>query len=332
MAHVSIAIPVYNEAEVLTELHRRLDAALAKLPHSFEIVFADDGSTDETPALLAELAAADPRVRVVRLSRNFGHQAATTAAFRHASGDAVVLMDADLQDPPEVISELIDAWSDGARVVLARRRTRKETGLRGVLLKAFHPVYRWLSDSPIPSGVGSFSLLDRRAADELAALPENNRYLPGLRWWIGFETREVEYDRDEREAGRPSQTLGRLLRLGLDAIFSFSYKPLRAATLLGLSVSAFSFTYAFVLIVLRLLEMNVVRGFTTQTVTTFFLGGVQLVFIGILGEYLLRILDEVKARPLYIVESVIGGSSEGDTDRSSTGPRDDGEADAEPGS
>jgi dolichol-phosphate mannosyltransferase len=308
MALISVCIPVYNEEETLSVLYERLVAATASLAHEVEIVFVDDGSTDRSEQILRDIATADARVRVVRLSRNFGHQPACTAAVRYSSGDAVILMDGDLQDPPELIPELVREWENGAHVVLARRRSRRETGVRGVLINAFHRTFRWLSGTPMPTDVGVFSLMSAQVADEIARMPERNRYLPGLRWWVGHRGSEVWYDRDPRSVGAPKQSLDRLFMYALDAVFSFSYRPLRAATVLGLAVSGFSFAYAVILLLLRLFEVNVVLGFTTQAVATFFFGGVQLIFIGILGEYMGRIYDEVKRRPLYVVEAVHGSA------------------------
>jgi dolichol-phosphate mannosyltransferase len=309
MALISVGLPVYNEEETLAPLYARLVAATANLGHDLELVFVDDGSSDRTEAILGELAAKDPRVRVVRLSRNFGHQPACTAAVRYSSGDAVVLMDADLQDPPELIPALVREWEKGARVVLARRRSRPETGMRGLLINAFHRTFHWLTGAAMPADVGVFSLMSAEVAAEIARMPERNRYLPGLRWWVGHRWTEVWYDREHRAGGAPKQSLEHLFVYALDAIFSFSYRPLRAATVLGLAVSGLSFAYAVVLLVLRLLEINVVLGFTTQAVAIFFFGGVQLVFIGILGEYTARTYDEVKRRPLYVVEAVTGTAS-----------------------
>jgi dolichol-phosphate mannosyltransferase len=311
MALISVGLPVFNEEETLLPLYERLAAAVAGLRHDVEIVFVDDGSTDRTEQILHEIAGNDPRVRVVRFSRNFGHQPACTAAVRYSAGDAVVLMDADLQDPPELIPALVAEWEKGSRVVLARRRSRPESGVRGLLIRLFHKTFHWLTGAAMPPDVGVFSLMSAQVAGEIGRMPERNRYLPGLRWWVGHRWTEVWYDREERSAGAPKQSLQRLFFYALDAIFSFSYRPLRAATVLGLAVSGLSFAYAVILLVLRVLEINVVLGFTTQAVAIFFFGGVQLVFIGILGEYTARTYDEVKRRPLYVVEAVHGAKHEG---------------------
>ncbi len=309
MATISITLPIYNEAATISTLYERLNGAAEQISHEMEFVFVDDGSTDATYTKLAELSANDPRIKIVRLSRNFGHQAACTAGLRNSDGDAVVLMDGDLQDPPEVIPELVEAWERGYRVVLARRKSRYEEGLRGWAMSAFYKAFEWLSDVPLPHEVGIFSLMDKTAAQEVAALPERHRYIPGLRWWVGFNVGEVWYDRERRFAGAPKQTLRRLIRYALDAIFGYSYKPLRLAMILGLIVSTASFAYGTILLLLRILGINVVAGFTTQAVAILFLGGLNLTFIGILGEYIARTYDEVKHRPLYVVSEIVKGGN-----------------------
>jgi dolichol-phosphate mannosyltransferase len=306
---LSVAIPLYNEEAVLPSLYARLTAALAAEP-SYEIVFINDGSADGTLAQLRELAARDPRVVALDLSRNFGHQAAVTAGLEAARGDATILMDGDLQDPPEIIPDLLREWRGGYQVVVARRRSRQDSGLRGLAFRLFHRLFGLVSDFPIDPDTGIFGLLDRRAADELIGLRERNRFLPGMRAWVGFRQTTVWYDRAARAAGEPKQTVRRLLRYGFDAVFSFSYKPLRLSWLFGFIVSIFSFIYGAILVIMRLLSINVVLGFTTPTVAIFFLSGVQLITIGILGEYLGRIYDEVKRRPHYIVAERLGQGSD----------------------
>ncbi|MBI4213722.1 MAG: glycosyltransferase family 2 protein [Chloroflexi bacterium] len=302
---ISVVVPLYDEEDVLPALYARTTQALVGT-ESYEIVFVNDGSRDNTLSLLKERAAGDARVLVLNLSRNFGHQAALTAGLDAARGEAVVLMDGDLQDPPEIIPQLIAEWSRGAEVVEAQRRSRQDPGLRGFMFRLFHRWFGFVSDFPIQAEVGTFCLLDRRAADAVVGLQERNRFLPGLRSWVGFSRATVYYDRAARAGGKPKQSLRRLFRYAFDALFSFSYKPLRISWLLGSIVSIFAFTYAAALVVLRLLQINVVTGFTTPTVAILFVGGVQLLAIGILGEYLGRIYDEVKRRPQYIVAERIG--------------------------
>lgn len=304
---VSVVIPLFDEQDVLPELYGRLTAALATTD-SYELIFVNDGSRDRTLPLLRDLIDRDGRVIVLDLSRNFGHQAAVTAGLDAALGRAIILMDGDLQDPPELIPELLAQWREGFQIVEAQRRSRQERGLRGLLLRQFHHWFGLLSDFPVHANTGTFSLLDRDAADALVGLQERNRFLPGLRSWVGFRTATIFYDRAARGGGQPKQTIRLLFRYAFDALFSFSYKPLRLSWLLGCAIAIVSLTYASLLFIQRVLQINVVPGFTTPTVAILFLGGVQLFTIGILGEYLGRIYDEVKRRPQYIVAARLQGS------------------------
>jgi dolichol-phosphate mannosyltransferase len=300
---LNIVIPIHNEEENLPELYQRLRKGCEALGDmSWHVIYVNDGSSDQSMRIMLEQCRRDSRFSVVELSRNFGHQAAISAGLAHADGDAVVLMDGDLQDPPELIPELVARWQDGAQIVRAERRSRQEKGLRRLGFEAFHRVFSWISDFPIPSQTGIFGLLDRQAVAELNRLTEKNRFLPGLRSWLGFRQAVVTYDRRDRAAGQPTQTLKRLIRYGLDAIFSFSYKPLRLMTGIGLCISVAAFVLACIFVIKRLLGIEVAQtGFTTLVTLVLFLGGVQLVAVGVLGEYTARIYDEVKHRPLYIV-------------------------------
>ncbi len=309
---ISIVMPIFNEEALLGELFRRMTAIMDKTQAVFgfgsQWVLVNDGSRDRTLEMLRSFAAEDSRIAVLDLSRNFGHQPAIQAGLEYATGDAVIIMDGDLQDPPELIPELIQSWLDGNRVVVAQRRTRAERGLKGMLFKGFHAMLARVSDLKMETGSGVFGLMDRRAVDEVLRLRERNRFFPGLRAWVGYMQGTVLYDREERAAGAPKQTFGRLVRYAFDAIFSFSLKPLRAIWTLGFIVSLFSIGYALYLLALRVFAINVVPGFTTPTVAILLLGGIQLISIGVLGEYLGRIYDEVKQRPHYIVNEVIKGS------------------------
>jgi glycosyltransferase involved in cell wall biosynthesis len=222
----------------------------------------------------------------------------------------VVILDGDLQDPPELIPELVKVWMQGHKVVVAQRKSRAENGLKGLLFKGFHSMLARISDLKMETGSGVFGLMDRRVVGELLRLHERNRFFPGLRTWVGYEQATVLYDRDKRAAGEPKQSLGRLFRYAFDAIFSFSLKPLRAIWSLGFIISLLSISYGILLILFRILQMNVVSGFTTPTVAILFLGGIQLISIGILGEYLGRIYDEVKQRPHYVINEIITSDSE----------------------
>jgi polyisoprenyl-phosphate glycosyltransferase len=303
---LSLVIPVFNEEAVLPELFTRLTKLFDENPTSaWSAVLVNDGSRDRSLELLKSQAARDPRFVPVELSRNFGFQAAISAGLAEAldrGAEALVTMDADLQDPPELILEMVAKWHEGAEVVLAVRRSRQEKGLRRIGMDLFHAFFGAVADLRMDSNTGTFSLLDRIAASAVCQLPERNRFFPGLRTWVGFKTAEVLYDRQERAAGQPQQTLLRLLRYALDGVFSFSYLPLRLLTYTGVFVSAAGFVIGSFFVIRRLLGVEIAQtGFTTLVTLVLFLGGVQLIGIGILGEYLARVYDEVKQRPPYIV-------------------------------
>ena len=300
---VSVVIPLYNEEQVLPELARRLAAVFDAHPEvKWEVLLVNDGSRDRSAALVQELAARDPRFALLEFSRNFGFQAALAAGLTHAQGDAIVTMDADLQDPPEVIPELVACWRGGAEVVRAVRRSREETGARRLGMDLFHGFFGRVIDFPIEKNTGTFGLLDRVAVDAVNGLPERNRFFPGLRTWVGFQTGEVLYDRKERAAGEPQQTFGKLIRYALDGVFSFSYLPLRVLTYVGIFIALAGFVAALFYAARRILGIETApTGYTTLITVVLFLGGVQLIGIGVLGEYLARVYDEVKQRPPYIV-------------------------------
>ena len=306
---IAIVIPVFNEEAVLPELFARLDALFAAQPGcQWEAVLVDDGSRDHSAELIRAAAARDPRFRLVELSRNFGFQSALSAGLaRTGEADAAVTMDADLQDPPELIPELVAAWRDGADIVRATRRSRSETGLRRAGFDLFHSLYGKLTDYPIEPNTGTFGLLGRVAIEAFNGLPERHRFFPGLRAWIGFRTADVPYDRQERAAGQPQQSFRRLARYAMDGLFSFSYLPLRLLTYCGLFVAGMGFAVGIFFAVRRILGVETAAtGFTTLVTLVLFLGGVQLIGIGVLGEYLGRIYDEVKHRPQYIVKRTLG--------------------------
>jgi glycosyltransferase involved in cell wall biosynthesis len=306
---IAVVIPVYNEEPVLPELFQRLAAVFDREPGwAWSAVLVNDGSRDRSAALIAEQHARDPRFKLVDLSRNFGFQSALAAGLAAAaSADAVVTMDADLQDPPELIPELVTAWHGGAEVVRAVRRTRSETGLRRVAFDLFHKLFGVLTDYPIEPNSGTFGLLGQAAVEAFNHLSERNRFFPGLRAWVGFPRADVLYDRQERAAGQPQQTLRRLVRYAFDGVFSFSYLPLRLLTYAGLFIAWLGFAVGLFFIVRRLLGIEIAQtGFTTLVTLVLFLGGVQLIGIGVLGEYLGRVYDEVKRRPNYIVKRKTG--------------------------
>jgi dolichol-phosphate mannosyltransferase len=297
---LSVTAPVLNEEDVIELFYDRVRAALEGI--DFELVLVDDGSTDRTPQLLAQLAEQDERVRVVELSRNFGYQAAVAAGIDHCTGAAVVTIDADLQDPPELIPELIAEWADGADVVYAARRDRKgESRLKLVTARWFSALFTRLAELDIPTNVGDFRLLDRRAVTALRRMPERNRFMRGMTVWVGFRQSSVPYDRDARQAGDTRYRWRTLLRISLDAISSFSHVPLQLATLVGFIVSFVAFLGLPYVVISRLLDVFVVEGLSTLLFAVLFLGGIQLITLGIIGEYISRIYDEVKHRPLYLV-------------------------------
>jgi len=314
MPKLSVVAPAYNEEAVIEEFVRRVCDALDRAGLEFELIVVDDGSTDATFELLKGMHARDSRVKAVRLSRNFGQEPAVQAGLAAACGEAVVLIDADLQDPPELIPEMVRHWQEGSRVVVAQRVSRAERPLRRLATRLFHWLFRRMTPFGEPADVGLFCLLDRQVADVLRSMPERHRYLRGLRAYVGFEPAVVKYERGGRD-GLPRQSLGKLVRLAADALFSFSYLPLRFSLFAGLIISAFCIFYAAVLFVLGVLGLLFPesffgalreRGFTTTAVAILFLGGVQLVAIGIIGEYLGRIYEEVKRRPNYVVAQTLG--------------------------
>jgi len=297
----SVVAPVYNEDATIEEFYTRVCAALDTLP--FELVLVDDGSSDGTPMKLEALAANDPRVRVVYLSRNFGHQTALTAGLDHARGDAVVMLDADLQDPPEVITTMLDHWRAGCDVVYAVREQRDgESRFKLSTARWFYRLFDKLAQVELQQNSGDFRLLDRRPLDALLSMRERNRFLRGMTVWVGYTQAAVPYHRDSRYAGETKYTLPRMLRFSLDAISSFSHRPLQLATLLGFIISTLAFIAIPVVVVLRILG-SYLPGFSAVTILILLLGGIELIAIGIIGEYVGRIYDEVKGRPLYLVRA-----------------------------
>ena len=303
---LSVVVPVFNEEGNLPELHRRLAAVLPAVVDSWEIVFVDDGSRDRSWKLIRDLAAADPHVRGVRFSRNFGHQMAFAAGLNHARGDAVVIMDADLQDPPELIPELVARWREGHEVVYAVRTRREgETLFKKLTASVFYRLLRRITQVEIPVDTGDFRLMGRRALEAFRRLPERHRFTRGLVAWVGFSQVGVPYARAARKAGETNYPLRKMLRFAVDAITSFSHVPLQLATWLGFLTSLFAFAYIVVVVVLKFVGISW-PGYTSLMAAILFLGGVQLVMIGLLGEYLGRVYDEVKGRPLYLVQDTVG--------------------------
>src|SRR5947209_5520127 len=300
---LSVVVPIYNEEENINAFHNAVVAVMDTVQDAWEIVYVNDGSRDSSLSLLLEIQRQDPRVSVVEFSRNFGHQPALTAGLQTAKGDAITLMDGDFQDPPEVLPQLVEAWKGGAKVVIAERTSRAERGIRGRLFPLFYKIMGLISDFPIPLNAGIFGLLDRQAADAIINLQEGNRYLPGLRAWVGFPTAFVYYDRADRAAGKPKQTLLKLFKYAMDAIFSFSYKPLRVGLALGGLIVTAALLVGLGLLVAAIAGHGIVNNAGT-VLSILFLGGVQLICIGLLGEYIGRIYDEVRRRPLYLIHKL----------------------------
>jgi polyisoprenyl-phosphate glycosyltransferase len=305
--NISIVIPVYNEVEVLPTLYHRLTRVLEGLGESYEIIFVNDGSDDGSLAFLRELRAGDARVKLLGLSRNFGHQIAITAGLDHSSGQAAVVMDADLQDPPEVIPQLIEQWHKGYDIVFAVREKRHGEGLfKRATAALFYRLLRRMTSTEIPVDVGDFRLMSRKAIDTLTRMRERSRFIRGLAGWIGFRQTSVPYARDERYAGTTKYPLKKMVRFAFNGLVSFSLVPLQVASYLGFAVSSVSFLYMAYAVWLKLFTDRTILGWTSVMVAVLFLGGVQLLCLGIVGEYLGRIYEEVKQRPLYIVDEARG--------------------------
>lgn len=311
---LSVVVPAYNEQEVLPEFHRRLSVVLDKLQCESEVVYVNDGSSDGTVGVINELRESDPRVALVDLTRNYGKEVALTAGLDHATGDAVVVIDADLQDPPELIPELIATWRLGYDVVYAKRVARDgESWFKKTSAHMFYRVVQHFSRVRIPEDTGDFRVLSRRALDSLLKIRERNRFMKGLFAWVGYKQTAVPYRRDPRFAGNTKWNYWRLWNFALDGITSFTVAPLKIASYLGILIALGAFIYGSVVIVRTLFFGNPVAGYPSLMVVVLFLGGVQLVAIGVIGEYLGRMFEETKQRPLYLVQNFLGPRTEKET-------------------
>jgi polyisoprenyl-phosphate glycosyltransferase len=301
----SVVAPVFNEIETLPHFYRRVIEVMEGVAEPFELVLINDGSMDGSFLAMQELHRSDPRVRVINFSRNFGHQIAISAGLDYARGEAVIIIDADLQDPPEVIPELIARWKDGAEVVYAQRSKRRgETRFKLLTAAAFYRLITRMTSINIPSDTGDFRLLDRRVVDTLVKMREHHRFMRGLSAWVGFRQEAVLYERHERFAGTTKYPLRKMIRFSLDAVTSFSQVPLRLATSFGFILAGISLIGILVAAILRIFT-GAISGQASTLILVLLLGGIQLIFLGIIGEYLGRIYDEVRARPLYIVREVL---------------------------
>jgi dolichol-phosphate mannosyltransferase len=304
---LSVIVPCYNEEAVIEHTHARLEAALRGITADFEIIYVDDGSRDRTPELLAGLQRSHSQVRVLRLSRNFGHQIAVSAGLDYASGDAVVLIDADLQDPPEVIAGMVEKWREGFQVVYGVRSERSgETRFKLWTARAFYRLINKLSEVPIPLDTGDFRLMDRAVVDALKRMREKHRMLRAMTSWVGFRQVALPYERAERFAGESKYPLRKMLAFALDGIISFSAIPLKVVTMVGLTFSALSVIGIIYALVMRLLTDNWVEGWTLIFITLLLIGGLQFLFLGVLGEYVGRIYSEAKDRPLFLIMEELG--------------------------
>jgi dolichol-phosphate mannosyltransferase len=303
----SLVVPIFNEEETLSELVRRLTLLLDALDGPAEVVLVDDGSSDRSYELMVAARETDPRFKVVRLSRNFGHQIAITAGMDVAAGNAVIVMDADLQDPPEVVLEMAARWREGFDVIYGVREERPgETRFKKATASAFYRLLRRISNIDVPLDVGDFRLVDRRALEAFKSMREANRYVRGMFSWIGFRQVGVTFQRDERFAGDTKYPLTKMLKFATDGVVSFSAAPLRLALNLGFAVSALSFAFGVVALVSKLAGLYSIPGLASIAVFVAFLGGIQLLVLGLMGEYIARIHDEVKDRPLYLVRDMHG--------------------------
>ena len=308
----SVVVPVYNEEDVIVETYRRLSALMSRTGEAFELIFVNDGSQDGTEALIDDICRCDGRVKLINFSRNFGHQIAITAGMDYAGGDAVVIIDADLQDPPEVILQMIEKWKEGYDVVYGKRKRRiGETRFKRATAKLFYRLLRLLTTVDVPVDAGDFRLIDRKVCAVLNGLKEKNRYVRGLVSWVGFRQTAVEYVREERFAGKTKYPLRKMTAFALDAITSFSYKPLKIAIYLGFTRSLLGFGYLLIVLYQRLFTDTTIAGWSSIVAMNLFFHGMVLAIIGIMGEYVGRIYDESKNRPLYIVKDVRNG---GDAD------------------
>jgi len=303
---LSVVIPIFNEEETLPALFERLSSVLVRLGEPFEVIFVNDGSRDGSERMLRDFHARDPRFKSIHFSRNFGHQTAITCGLDHSRGQAVVAMDGDLQDPPEVLPDLLARWREGFEVVYAVRQKRKEGLLKRSAYKAFYWLLRKVSYLDIPLDSGDFSLVDRRVVDLLSSMPERNRFVRGLRTWVGFRQVGYEYAREARFAGESKYNLTKLFKLAFDGLVSYSYVPLRLVSNVGMLVSAMALAYMAYLLLARLFGGTPIEGWTSTIVIMLFLGGVQLLSLGVIGEYVGRIFEEVKQRPHYVVRERVG--------------------------
>lgn len=307
----SVIVPVYNEEDIVTETYNRLNAVMESMKESYELIFVNDGSRDETANIIAKLVSQDPCVRLINFARNFGHMPAITAGMEYAKGDAIIIIDADLQDPPEVLPDMAALWKQGYDVVYGKRKERKgETFFKVWSAKMFYLFINSMTPLELPINTGEFRLMDRKVCDAVNRLQEKHRYVRGMVSWVGFRQTAYEYVREERLAGVTKYPLRKMLSLAMDAITAFSYKPLKLATALGFLMSFFSFVYLIVILWQRLFTDTTVAGWASTVGVVLLTQGMVLMILGIIGEYIGRIFEEVKNRPIYIVREALGYDEE----------------------
>lgn len=306
MSVISLVIPVFNEEKVLDILYKKICDIATKREEAFEVIFVNDGSTDRSLEKLLDIHRLDSKVKIIDLSRNFGHQNALTAGINFATGDAVVLMDADLEDPPDAIYDFLEYWKKGYDVVYAIRKKRKVGDIKKIFFTLYHKINTMISEIPMLDAAGIFALMDKKVVEMMKIIPEKNRYIPGLRTWVGFKQIGIEVERGERYDRIPRVSIFKLIKLAFDSYISFSKIPLQIASFFGIFFSFLSFIGIFIIIFLKLTIGFLIRGWASIIVLILFVAGIQLITIGIIGEYIGRILDETKNRPVYIVKQVIG--------------------------
>ena len=308
MKRISLVFPVYNEEEVLPQLYQRVRHLIAQLAYDVEVIMVNDGSGDTSLELMKSFHDQDSRFKIIDFSRNFGHQLAISAGIDFAEGDAVLLLDADLQDPPELVPQFLQKWEEGYQVVYAIRKSRQEHLFKRLSYLIFYRILQKISNISIPLDSGDFCLMDRVVVDTLKSMHERNRFVRGLRSWSGFEQIGLEYDREKRQGGEVKYTMPKLMKLALDGIFSFSYFPLQIASYTGFIISVISFLGILVYLYKKLFIGGEPQGFPTLVILVLFMGGIQLISLGVIGEYIGRIYDEVKRRPAYVVRKIWGNN------------------------
>lgn len=299
---LSVVIPIFNEEPNIELLYLRLRKVLESIPYAWDLIFVNDGSRDNSGKIVKELRIKDRRIKYIEFSRNFGHQVAVTAGVNHASGDMIVIIDADLQDPPELIVEMVKKWEEGYEVVYAKRKKRKgETWFKLWTARLFYRLLRKITNFDIPLDTGDFRLIDKKVAENLRNMPERSRFIRGMVAWSGFRTIGIEYERDERHAGETKYPFKKMLRFAIDGITSFSYFPLQLASYLGIFFAILSFIFMVIALYLHFFTQKTIQGWTSTIIAVLFIGGIQLFTLGIIGEYLARIGIDVKQRPIYVI-------------------------------